>query len=196
MLSAATTRPRRPLTPIPHAASASIPLRQLPSSAHPDSSTEDDDNDYIDTRYRQRWRDEEESLSSGESWVGEEEEVRELRREGRVLAGDGGVEMRSLKKKVAKTFKKRKSVGKSKTTHLSPRNKKIVIGVVIALIILVGGLLAWKFGSDVKDFVTFPELKTPEDLTSDIASVGKKVASGVEKGANCVGNFFKGKIGC
>ncbi|GAA6028920.1 hypothetical protein JCM8097_001506 [Rhodosporidiobolus ruineniae] len=59
--------------------------------------------------------------------------------------------------------------------HLSKRNRNILIVVVLVLIIAGGAFAYWKWGSeivaDVVDFVTFPTMTTPVDLTSAVMSV-------------------------
>ncbi|BGP18712.1 hypothetical protein JCM10213_009190 [Rhodosporidiobolus nylandii] len=71
-----------------------------------------------------------------------------------------------------------------KEVHLSKRTKSILIVVVLALVIGLGALVYHKgWGktayNDVHDFVVFPTVTTPVDLTSAIMSVVGDVTKAV-----------------
>ncbi|GAA5885868.1 hypothetical protein JCM3774_005808 [Rhodotorula dairenensis] len=61
------------------------------------------------------------------------------------------------------------------TLHLGKRTKGLITLGVLVVVCAAGGFVAWKWGTEIyaeaKDFMTFPELKTPVDLTGAIVSV-------------------------
>ncbi|GAA5993517.1 hypothetical protein JCM10908_000628 [Rhodotorula pacifica] len=61
------------------------------------------------------------------------------------------------------------------TLHLSKRTKGLITLVVLVTLCAAGGFVAWKYGTkiyaEVKDFVVFPPLKTPVDITQVLGSV-------------------------
>ncbi|BGP62306.1 hypothetical protein NBRC10512v2_003636 [Rhodotorula toruloides] len=70
-----------------------------------------------------------------------------------------------------------------KQFHLSKHTKRIIIFSVLAVVILAGAFIAWKWGKSIwdhaVDFVTFPTVTTPLDLTSAFMSVVGDVTSHV-----------------
>ncbi|GAA5858895.1 hypothetical protein JCM8547_007146 [Rhodosporidiobolus lusitaniae] len=70
-----------------------------------------------------------------------------------------------------------------KHIHLSKKQRNTVVGVTVLVLIAAGGFVAWKYGktgvTEVQDFVTFPTMTTPFDLTSFFMSIFSDITSAI-----------------
>ncbi|POY72133.1 hypothetical protein BMF94_4865 [Rhodotorula taiwanensis] len=61
------------------------------------------------------------------------------------------------------------------TLHLSKKTKGLITFGLLVFLLAAGGFIAWQWGkqiyAEVKDFVVFPEVKTPVDLTGLAGSI-------------------------